>query len=152
MIPLPRNMVLTVHSVDALDYAAVPLQCGMGNCPWRICVASILLNRAKRPAVDRVLSKLFARWSTPMDLAKADREELTELLRPLGFQHRRAKTLIRFSAEFLEDGWSDLRDLPGVGPYVADSVGLVCFGCTELDSMDGALEAYARRLREASAA
>lgn len=147
MIPLPRERVLTLATTDELDFDAVPIQCGLGGCPWRVCVASILLNRTRRVAMQPVLVKLLARYSDPPSLAKADRREIADLLRPLGFQHTRATRLVRFSQVFLTDTWKDLRDLPGVGPYVADAVGLACFGCTELTSGDGALMEHARRLR-----
>lgn len=149
MIPLPRLKVKTVRSHHDLDFKARLLQDGLGGCPWRVAVASILCNKTRRTCVDSVLEELLNRWPTPVALAAADRAELAQLLRPLGLQHQRAKTLVRFSFEFCADHWEDFRDLPGVGPYVADAVGLVCFGCTELESGDHALEAHARRLRRA---
>jgi len=81
-----------------------------------------------------------------MELAKADRASLADLIRPLGFQHERSRRLVRFTAVFLEDTWDDLLELPGVGPYVNDAVGLVCFGCTAIVSGDPALVPYARKL------
>ena len=147
MIPLPRLMVRTAHSEPSVDLEAWLLQAGLGGCPWRVAVASILLNRTTRRQVEPVLVELLERWPGPVELAMADRAELADCIRPLGLQYNRARTLIRFSAEFLEDGWDDLRDLPGVGPYVADAVGLVCFGCTDLESSDRALAAYADKLK-----
>jgi A/G-specific adenine glycosylase len=146
MIPLPRDKVLTLPTTDALDFDAQPIQSGLGGCPWRVCVASILLNRTRRTVMQPVFMRLLEVWPNPCALAQADRGLVARLLRPLGFQHTRATRLIRFSHEFLDSDWEDLRDLPGVGPYVADAVGLVCFGCTELESGDGALVEYARRL------
>lgn len=147
MIPLPRQMVKACHSEPTLDFSDQLLQAGLGKCPWRVAVASILLNRTTRKQVEPVLLALLEQWPTPMALACADRVDLADTLRSLGLQYTRANRLVRFSSKFLEDDWADLRDLPGVGPYVADAVGLVCFGCTELASEDPALHEYARRMR-----
>jgi hypothetical protein len=48
----------------------------------------------------------------------------------------------RFCVMWLGDGWSDMRELPGVGVYVADAVGLFCFGCMELRCVDRVLTAF----------
>lgn len=153
MIALTREAVKAIHSEPITGWDAWLLQCNLGGCPWRVAVCSILLQRTKRTQMESTLVHILGRWPTPMDLALADSEVLQTLLRPLGLYKTRARQLIRFSAEFLEDNWNDLRDLPGVGPYVADAVGLVCFGCTDLESADHALTAYARKLdRESIAA
>ncbi len=150
MIPLPRLAIKARHSTNVLRFDLSPLQLGLGGCPWRVAVCSILLVRTRVTQVVRVAPELFDQYPTPMELAEAPRGKLAELVGPLGLQYSRAKTLVRFSTRFLEDAWTDMRDLPGVGPYVSDAVGLVCFGCTELESGDAALTSYARRLQCAS--
>lgn len=142
MISLPRERLRAIVP-GPIEWGRAPLQSGLGRCPWRIAVASMLCNRTKRTAAEPVLKALFAWWPTAADLARALQPEVESLLRPLGLQRVRSRRLIRFSSLYTADGWQDLRDLPGVGKYVADAVGLCCFGCTELESMDGAMTSYA---------
>ena len=125
-----------------LDFGRRPLQAGLGGCPWRVAVASILLCRTRKVCVAPMLKGFFARWPTAGDLARSDTEELEAVLQPLGLQRRRARQLQRFSVRYLGDSWEELTDLPGVGAYVRDAVGLVCFGLTDVACGDKALLEY----------
>ena len=73
-----------------------------GDEPWRLLLSTILLNRTRRNQVDRVLSQLLDRWSSPASLICADIDELTDLIAPLGIKHRRGRGLIRFCRDYLE--------------------------------------------------
>lgn len=128
---------------NRLTYNLRPLQLGMGRSPWRVAVASILLHRARYGQASRVLEAVLIRWSTPAELGRADSGELEQVLRPCGFQKNRARQLARMSMAYIGDAWNDLRDLPGVGAYTSDAVGLFCFERTALESNDGALREYA---------
>lgn len=95
------------------------------------------------------LRTLLRLYPTPEALCRA--EDIEELVRPCGLYRNRARQLVRFSSLWLGDSWSEMRELPGVGIYVADAVGLFCFGCTELECYDAALRGYAEcLLRSAS--
>ncbi len=117
-----------------------PLQLGMPT-PWHVAVASMLLCRTKRYQAETSLIRLLSRWPTPWLLALAD-DSLELVVAPCGMQRRRARQLRRFSSKYLES-WQRLRDLPGVGAYVHDAVGLFCLGLTDLDSNDEVLRAWA---------
>jgi endonuclease III-like uncharacterized protein len=54
-------------------------------------------------------------------MADADQQELAELIRPLGFYNKRSKTLIRFSEEWTNRKWFNVKDLHGIGQYAKDS-------------------------------
>ena len=54
-------------------------------------------------------------------MSQAEPVELAELLRPLGFYNRRARSLIRFSTEWIAKPWQHPRELYGIGQYAADS-------------------------------
>lgn len=118
------------------------LQEGLGGCPWRIIVASVLLCRARRAQAEPALRELFRRWPNPASLCRADADEVAEVVRPCGLHRNRARTLMRMSTLWFSDAWSDVRDLPGVGIYVADAVGVFCFDSEEVLSGDRALLAY----------
>jgi methyl-CpG-binding domain protein 4 len=110
--------------------------------PWRVIVASVLLNRTSHLAVRPILMELFEKWPSPSALGRADVEDLAALLRPLGLHRRRARILRAASWSWEHVPWTDARDLPGVGPYVADAVGIFCFGHREMESSDHVLRRY----------
>jgi hypothetical protein len=143
MIPLPRDLL---HGTKISDCWSIEdgrlLQSTLGRDPWKVAVASVLLCRTRRSCVEDVLCNLLDRWPTPPALAASDME-LEAALQPLGLHRQRARQLQRMSLKYTTDVWDDLRELPGIGKYVADAVGLVCFGCTELESGDEPLSRYA---------
>lgn len=143
MTPLPRELIHAVPWPEELRYDTSPIQCGLGGSPWHVTVSSVLLQRARRKAP--VLQDMFESWSTPELMACSITEDLEEVLHPLGLHRNRARFLQQLSNKWFTESWSDLRDLNGVGLYVADAVGLFCFGCTALDSTDGVLEQFASK-------
>lgn len=150
MITITRDMVrhAMLTASKSLDYNADPLQTGMGKCPWRVAIASMLCQRTKRIHAQPVLERILTQWPTHMYLAAASQADVASELQSLGLHNYRARNICRFSTEVFDGAWSDFRDLPGVGPYVNDAVGCYVFGCTELVCDDGPLVAYARRLSE----
>lgn len=86
---------------------------------WKVLVCCLLLNRCRGETVRGVVDKLFQRFPDAHTVTEADVGELTDILRPLGFQNQRAKRLVEFSRAFMS-GWRDVRELPGVGDYAAD--------------------------------
>ena len=93
------------------------------NSPWKMMVCCILLNQTNRRQVDRVIDELFARWPYSSIMAgiesKSETQELVDVLRPLGFQRRRATTLIRFSRDWCQGKL--MAECYGIGPYALDS-------------------------------
>ena len=141
MLPLSRELVKSAVP-GLIDWSAQgPLQVGLGGCPWRVAVASMLLCRTRGSQARPVLKELLGLWPEAEALCKA--EGLEDTLRPCGLHRNRARQMQRYSCLWLSDGWSDMRELPGVGLYVADAVGLFCFGCVDLESSDEVLRRYA---------
>ena len=122
------------------------LQESLGGCPWRASIASMLLCRTTRKQAESALQALLRRWPGAEYLCRADVADVESVVRPCGLYRNRARQLVKFSSLYLGDAWSDLRELPGVGAYVADAVGLVCFGDTDLESEDGALRMTVAKL------
>lgn len=110
--------------------------------PWKSQVCCILLNCTRRVQVDRVRSELFAKYPTAISLSQADPQELSELLRPLGFYNRRAKSLIRFSAEWISLDWKHPRELYGIGQYASDSWDIFYNNRLDIEPNDGVLVKY----------
>lgn len=144
MILLPRAACVAARCDEEPKYGCEFLQDGMGKDAWRVAIASCLLCRTRRQQAEPVLRALLAAWSTAADLARSEGLEL--VLRPLGMQRNRARQLQRLSSLWHSEAWHDLRDLPGVGKYVADAVGLFVFSCADLECTDHALHAAAERL------
>jgi endonuclease III len=107
-----------------------------------VALASMMLQRTRRSQADAVLQDMLQRWPHPGALAAA--EGLEEVLRPCGLHLSRARRVRRFCAQWLGDFWDDMRDLCGVGVYVADCVGYFCFGCKDLESTDWVLHQAVR--------
>jgi len=149
---LLRAEIRAVESLrsDCLSFDMHPIQLGLGASPWRVAVCSMLLCRSRYQQVLPVVQELFRRWPTAAALARADDGELESAIRSLGLYRNRRRQLQRFSSLYTGDSWAELMDLPGVGVYVADAVGIVCFGDTALESGDTALKAYAAHLVGAS--
>ncbi|KAH7309401.1 hypothetical protein B0J17DRAFT_606296 [Rhizoctonia solani] len=67
------------------------------NDPWKIIVATTLLNKTSGKAALPIFWELIKRWPTPKALAQASAPCLMELLRPIGTQFVRMSRLIRLS-------------------------------------------------------
>ena len=136
-----------VHAASAADMADLrfdlhPVQLGLRGSPLHVAVASMMLVKVRRNC--DLIAHVVASFPTPEDLAQGA-DELEHWLRPLGLHRQRARLMANLGRRWWTPTWGDLRDLPGVGPYVADAVQLFCFGHTTLDSEDGVLRAYAER-------
>ena len=110
--------------------------------PWRVLVACVLCNRTSGRRALPVLLEVLARWSTPERLSAVDVVILADVLRPLGLQRRRARTLIELSIAFLSWDEVDVTDLPGVGPYAADAWALFVEGRTDVLPTDRELRRW----------
>ena len=96
-----------------------------------------------------MIGTLFQRYPAPEDLAAATEEDLHDMLRTLGMWKKRAKTLIRFSKEFLLGDWITANDLYGCGKYADDAWHIFCVGDWEsIEPSDHALNDYHNFLKE----
>jgi len=94
--------------------------------PWKLLVATIFLNKTTGCSAIPCLWKFLNRWPTPEKACKADLDEIAEMLFPIGLNYIRAKTLIRFSDEFLNKTWKYPIELHGIGKYGNDSYRIFC--------------------------
>jgi methyl-CpG-binding domain protein 4 len=110
--------------------------------PWKSQVCCILLNCTRRVQVDRVRTELFNTYRSALELSEADPIQLAGLLRPLGFYNRRAKSLIRFSKEWITIDWSHPSQLHGIGQYASDSWDIFYNNRIDIEPNDGVLVKY----------
>ena len=73
----------------------------------------------------------------------ADEKEIADLLEPLAFYNKRAKTLQRMSKEYLK-GFTDVIELYGVGQYAKDSWELFQNNNRNINPTDKVLTEYLR--------
>jgi endonuclease III len=99
------------------------------SSPLELLVATILSAQTTDKQVNLVTPTLFARYPTAADYAAPDRDELEKILRPTGYYHAKANSLIglgralcdRFGGE-VPPRLRDLVTLPGVGRKTANVV------------------------------
>ncbi|KAK2718552.1 uncharacterized protein LOC136037943 isoform X2 [Artemia franciscana] len=96
--------------------------------PWKLLVASIFLNRTPSSVATPVLWQFFEKWSSPQSASDAYVSELSLLLQPMGLANRRARTIIRFSREYMSELWKLPEELHGIGKYGMDSYRIFCLG------------------------
>lgn len=93
---------------------------------WLILVACMMLNCTSRKQVEKVLPGFVRRWPTPGEFVSANRSDIVDVCRSLGFANRRTDNLLKMTERFLAGPWSDVRELPGVGEYAARSYEIFC--------------------------
>ena len=119
--------------------------------PLELLVAAILSAQTTDRRVNEVTPELFARYPTAAHYADADRAELEGIIRPTGYFHAKAESLIalgqalcdRFSGQ-VPDTLEELLTLPGVGRKTANMVLGDAFGKPSL-TVDTHFARLARR-------
>ena len=103
--------------------------------PFKVLVKTILSQRTRDENTDEASRRLFsAGYDTPEKLAKADPEDLYDLVKPAGMFRQKAERLIEVAKILLEryggkvpDDLESLLSLPGVGRKTANIVLYVGF-------------------------
>ncbi len=122
--------------------------------PLQLLVATILSAQCTDKRVNMVTPKLFARYRTAADLAKAPQETLETEIRSTGFFRNKSKS-IRAAAAAIEerhrgkvpDTMAELNQLPGVGRKTANVVLGNAFGKDEGIVVDTHVARLSQRLR-----
>ncbi|XP_078111455.1 methyl-CpG-binding domain protein 4 isoform X3 [Sander vitreus] len=96
--------------------------------PWKLLVATIFLNKTSGKMAIPVLWQFFERYPSAEVTREADWKPLSELMKPLGLYELRAKTLTRFSDDYLTKQWRYPIELHGIGKYGNDSYRIFCVG------------------------
>lgn len=119
---------------------------------FELLVATVLSAQTTDARVNTVTPTLFSRWQTPEALATADPASVEQVVRPLGFQHRRATQVVGLAHALVEHfggavpaASRDLESLPGVGRKTANVVRGNWFGIPAL-TVDTHVGRLARRL------
>lgn len=141
--------------VEALPEAYPGAHCELDfKTPLQLLVATILSAQCTDKRVNLVTPKLFARYKTAADLAKAPQERLEEAIRSTGFFRNKARS-IRAAAAAIEERhggrvpetMAELHELPGVGRKTANVVLGNAFGKDEGIVVDTHVARLSHRLR-----
>ncbi|KAI4313283.1 hypothetical protein L6164_026274 [Bauhinia variegata] len=96
--------------------------------PWRVLVICMLLNRTTGLQARRVISDLFNLCPDAKTCTQVATEDIEKIIKSLGLQRKRARMLQRFSGEYLDENWTYVTQLHGVGKYAADAYAIFCTG------------------------
>ncbi|MBU1326540.1 endonuclease III [Patescibacteria group bacterium] len=124
------------------------------NNPWELLVAVVLSAQCTDTMVNTVTEKLFTKYTTVEDYAKAEREEFEKDIRSTGFYRNKARHIIE-SAKLVEDLFvgrvpstmSELLMLPGVARKTANIIISNAFGKTEGIAVDTHVLRVCQRLQ-----
>mgnify|MGYP003657283686 CR=1 FL=1 len=98
--------------------------------PWKMLMICFMLNQTSHKQVDQIRDAFFNRFPNPESLTAASESEIAEMIRPLGFYNRRAKSWKLFSEQWIaavdKFGGTDispeeLSKMRGIGKYALDS-------------------------------
>ncbi|XP_064309459.1 methyl-CpG-binding domain protein 4 isoform X3 [Phalacrocorax carbo] len=111
--------------------------------PWKLLIATIFLNKTSGKMAIPVLWEFLKKYPSPEIARTADWKEMSELLKPLGLYELRAKTIIKFSDEYLSKQWKYPIELHGIGKYGNDSYRIFCVNeWKEVQPQDHKLNVY----------
>jgi endonuclease-3 len=97
--------------------------------PYQLAVATILSAQCTDERVNAVTPKLFERWPTAADLARARPRELEKVIRPTGFFRNKTKSLLGMARAVVDEHGGEIPDtmealvgLPGIGRKTANVI------------------------------
>lgn len=128
--PILRDIAKMVReSKDPRATALTELKEAEDGDPFRILIGTILSQRTRDEKTTLATESLFRGFKTPQELSRADEATVRELIKPVGFYNKKAKSIITV-AKILVDEFGgevpsemdDLMTLPWVGRKTANCV------------------------------
>ena len=119
--------------------------------PYRVWLSEIMLQQTTVKAVVPYFERFVARWPTVTALAAAPLEEVLQLWAGLGYYSRArnlkacADAVVRDFGGVFPRTETELRELPGIGPYTAAAIAAIAFG-EKATPVDGHVERVVARL------
>ena len=117
------------REMEKWEAPLVDAMAATGDDPFRILIATILSLRTRDTVTSVVSRQLFERADTPEAILALPREELREIIRPVGFYNNKTDTIRKICQQLLDqyggqvpDELDQLLKLPGVGRKTANLV------------------------------
>ena len=101
-----------------------------------------MLNQTNNKQVRRVIYDFFETYPNPQSITEDSIPDITERLRPLGFYNRRARSILKFSQEYISKQFKHISELYGIGKYASDSYEIFINGNTNVEPTDKILLRY----------
>ncbi len=102
--------------------------------PFSILIGTILSARTKDENTAKVVKKLFSKYKSPQELAKAKIKNVEKIIKSIGFYHVKSKRIIDvasiISSQYkgnVPNDFEELLKLPGVGRKTANCVLVYAF-------------------------
>ncbi len=117
--------------------------------PYHVWLCEIMMQQTTIPHGTPYFLKFIGRWPTIEDLASAKDEDVMAAWAGLGY-YARARNLLKCAREVAKCGSfpeteTELRKLPGIGPYTAGAIAALAFG-QPAAAIDGNVERVFSRL------
>jgi len=130
-----RGMIETMNSVNPPRMTALrELHEAETSGPFSILIGTILSARTKDENTAKVVKKLFSKYKSPQELAKAKIKNVEKIIKSIGFYHVKSKRIIDvasiISSEYkgkVPNDFEELLKLPGVGRKTANCVLVYAF-------------------------
>lgn len=117
---------------------------------WKMVVCCILLNQTTNQQVRKVLPDLFSLIQNPEICSSLDPSSISQIIRSTGFSNVKARRIVEMSKKW-SLGFSDPRDLPGVGSYAYDSWRIFILGERDIEVGDKKLKYFLDSTKNLSA-
>ena len=122
-----REKLAKVSEILKAEYPSAECALEYGGDPWKLLVMGRLSAQCTDKRVNIVSKELFSVYPTALDMANADIEELSEIVKPCGLYRMKAANIKDASAllvsEYggsLPDTMEELLRFPGVGRKIAN--------------------------------
>jgi len=134
---MEKEKVLKVIALLKEHYPHAKYYLNFSN-PTELLVAAMLSPQVRDEIVNATTPKIFAKYKTIEDYAKADLKELTELIKPISFPAVKAARIKKACQVILEKfkgqiprSMEELTSIPGIGRKTANSILINAFGIVE---------------------
>jgi endonuclease-3 len=124
----PEKRVLKIMSVLSKEYPRARTALNF-KTPIDIVVATILSAQSTDKMINKITEKLFKKYKTPKDYAKANQKAFEKEIRSSGFYRNKAKNIINMAKMVMADhngkvpdSMEELVKLPGVARKTANIV------------------------------